>query len=128
MPETNWTNVDQTTITWTDVDTGVGEQWTTAPTGDSTSDRGVWFGDITLYPAMQDDQVFSFGTDLDFGIKYDSTKETLEFSTLDSTVMRMHKEGSLELINMIALPSDGNIAYVNGKLMINEPDGGGASN
>jgi hypothetical protein len=104
---TNWN-----AVTGTDVDWGnVGE-----PIGDLPDQ----------FPFMADDLSFYFGSSLDFGMEYDTTTEEFQITTSGGEkAFGITKTKVVSLASISEAPSTsdtGNLAYVNGKLMVKEEE------
>ena len=103
--ETNWSAITGTEIDWSQVDPSLdlvpGEQ----------------------LPFMQDDSAFYFGSGLDFGIEYDSVGDEFHITTGGEKAFGITKTKVVSLATLTVAPDEnekGNMAYVNGKLMIKE--------
>ena len=123
---TNWNNITgDISSTWSDPSSSIPTNWS-AIAGTEVDWGSV--GDIESipdqFPFMIDDSSFYFGSSLDFGIEYDSELEEFQVTTTSGEkAFGITKEKVVSLVDLAEVPSDssnGNLAYVNGKLMIKE--------
>ena len=101
---TNWSSIAGTEIDWANVDEALG----TIP---------------DLFPFMHDDAAFYWGSSLDFGMEYDSSTDQFQVTTGGEKAFGITKTKVVSLASLSSLPStadQGNLAFVNGKLMVKE--------
>jgi len=112
---------------WQDVSPNVPTNWTDL--AGTTTDWESMPDDFVMpdqFAFMPDDTPFYFGTDFDFGMEYDASTQELQFQLVDGTkAFGITKEKVVSLAALTEIPGtsgEGNVAYVNGKLLVKEED------
>ena len=132
--QTTWTEVGRTngnltgdiSSTWNDGSAGVETNWEAIAGTDI--DWANVHPDLELtageqLPFMQDNTSFYFGNSLDFGIDYDTATEEFQITSGAEKAFGITKNKVVSLATLTDTPSseeNGNLAYVNGKLMVKE--------